>query len=267
MKKSLLYLFIFIAVQFFVSWTVFFIWLVAKGFSPEDILLMFTNKAKLPHDAMMMILASAIYSAATMAIFIWRKWSVVSPTYLRKRQWGVFFWAATVAVGTLVPSIWLQEQLPAMPDTMKETFAMLTENDLGYFTVCIFAPIVEEIVFRGAILRTLLEVTNRHRFAIVVSALLFAVAHFNKAQIPHAFIIGLLLGWMYYRTGSILPGTLLHWVNNTATFVIVRLFPESNDMSLADMLGGDHKRIILSLIFSLMILIPSIYQLNIRMKK
>ena len=267
MKKSLLYLFTFIALQFFLSWTVFSVWLAVEGYSPEDVLLMFTGNAKLPKDAAMTILASAVYSAATLGVFLWRKWSVVSPAYLRSRQWGVFFWTATAAVGTIVPSVWLQEQLPPLPDTMKDTFAMIMEHDLGYFTVCIFAPIVEEMVFRGAILRTLLSTFNRHWYAIVVSALIFTVVHINPAQMPHAFLIGLLLGWIYYRTGSILPGILLHWVNNTAAFAVVRLFPGKDDMWLIDLLGGDHRRVVLSLIFSLFILLPSLYQLTMRMKR
>jgi len=267
MKKSLLYLFTFIAVQFFASWAVFFVWLVIRGFSAGEVLRMFAGRAELPQDAMMMITASAVYSAATLGLFVWRKWSVVSPAYLRRRQWGVFFWTAMAAAGTFVPSVWLQEQLPALPDTMKDTFGMLMANDLGYFTVCIFAPIVEETVFRGAILRTLLGTLDSRWTAITVSALLFAVIHLNPAQMPHAFVIGLLLGWMYCRTGSILPGTLFHWVNNTAAFAVARLFPGSDDMWLIDLFGGDHRRVVLSLIFSLLILLPSLYQLNIRMKR
>lgn len=267
MKKSLLYLFTFAAVQFFASWALYSVWLLVKGYSPEEVLMMFAGKAALPTDATMMILASAIYSAATLGIFLWRRWSVVSPAYLRSRPWGVFFWTVTAAVGTIIPSVWLQEQLPPLPDTMKDTFAILMGNDLGYFTICIFAPIVEETVFRGAILRTLLGTFRQHWYAIAVSALIFAAIHLNAAQMPHAFLIGLLLGWTYYRTGSILPGILFHWVNNTAAFAVARIFPESDDMWLIDLLGGDHRRVVLSLIFSLFILLPSLYQLNLRMKR
>lgn len=89
MKKSLLYLFTFAAVQFFASWALYSVWLLVKGYSPEEVLMMFAGKAALPKDATMMILASAIYSAATLGIFLWRRWSVVSPAYLRSRPWGV----------------------------------------------------------------------------------------------------------------------------------------------------------------------------------
>lgn len=267
MKKTLLYIFVFAAVQFIASWAVYFVYLTATGSTPGDVGRMFNNSQPLPNDATMLILASAVYSIALLGIFVWRKWSVVSPAYLRSRQWGVFLWTALAAAGTIIPSIWLQEQMPALPDTMKETFTIIMSHDYGYFAVCIFAPVVEELVFRGAILRTLLGTFNRHWYAIVLSALIFAVVHINIAQMPHAFIIGLLIGWMYYRTGSILPGTLFHWVNNTAAFVIARLFPGNDDVWLIDILGGDHKRMVLSVVFSLFILIPSLYQLNLRMKR
>lgn len=272
----------FIAVQFLASWAVYVPYLIINGHTSAEVLDMFADKAPLPADAPMMLIAAAAYSVALLALFAWRKWCVVSPAYLRSRQWGVFFWTVFAALGTIIPSLWLQEQLPELPDTMQATFAMLIKSDYGYFILCIFAPIVEEMVFRGAILRAILNIrfpsifpgrksgactTNGHWFAIIISALIFAAVHLNPAQMPHAFIIGLLLGWMYYRTGSILPGILFHWVNNTATFVVARLFPDDTDGWLIDMLGGDHKRMVLSIIFSLFILLPSLYQLNMRMRR
>lgn len=267
MKKALLYLFVFIAVQFFATWAVYFIFLTANGHEPGEMVQMFAGNAAIPHDTYMMLTASAVCSITLLSLFVWRKWSVVSPAYLRSRQWGVFFWTALATVGTLVPAVWLQEQMAWLPDDMSGTLKEIIGSDYGYFIICIFAPVVEEVIFRGAVLRALLSAFNRHWYAIAVSALVFAVAHLNLAQMPHAFITGLLLGWIYYRTGSVLPGILLHWINNTAAFVMVRLFPETGDTMLADLLGGDQKRVVLSIIFSMFILLPSIYQLNMRMKR
>ena len=84
---------------------------------------------------------------------------------------------------------------------------------------------------------------------------------------PHAFLIGLLLGWMYYRTGSILPGILFHLVNNTVAYVIERMYPGSDEMTLKDFFGGDERAVIMSVVFSLLILLPSLFQLNLRMRK
>ncbi len=56
--------------------------------------------------------------------------------------------------------------------------------------------------------------------AIALSAFLFAVIHGNLSQGVVAFIIGVLLGWVYYRTGSILLAMMVHFiVNGTSTTV------------------------------------------------
>lgn len=100
---------------------------------------------------------------------------------------------------------------------------------------------------------------------IFLSALLFAIIHFNPAQMPHAFLVGTLLGWMYYRTGSILPGVALHWANNSIAFVLCNILPDP-DAHLITLLGSQQK-VIMALIYSLCILLPSIYMLNKQMKR
>lgn len=267
MKNSLLYLFVMLAVQLFASWMVYIIWLVADGWTLGDALRIVKSPSPMTHTAEMMITASVVCSVITLTIFVWRKWCLLSPAYLRTRQWGVFAWSGMAALGFILPSLWLQEQLPEMPNMMEETFRNILSNDYGYFAICLFAPLVEEIVFRGAILRALLAGFKRHWVAIAVSAVLFSLAHFNPAQIPHTLLMGLLLGWMYYRTGSILPGVMLHWVNNTVAFVMARLLPMESADTLSVLLGVDNRGVVLALIFSLMILIPALYQLHLRMKR
>lgn len=84
--------------------------------------------------------------------------------------------------------------------------------------VVIIAPIGEEIIFRGMITKLLLE-EYRPTKAILISALIFGIIHFNPAQIPGAIIAGILLGWLYYKTRSVIPGIILHFINNAASVV------------------------------------------------
>ena len=267
MKKTILYLFGFLLIQFALSWIVYAAWLLATGSSQEYVMSVFGGAHPEAITAPMMILASALSGAITIAVFVWRKWAVMSPSYLRQRHWDVFFWCAVASLGTIIPSIWLQEQMPAMKDYMADSFTAIMTNDYGYFVLCLLTPFVEEMVFRGAILRTLLCSVSNHWVAILISAALFAVVHLNPAQMPHALLMGLLLGWMYYRTGSILPGVVLHWVNNTVAYAVTILLPASNDMTLSQLFGGNQTSIILSIVFSLFIFLPAIYQLNMRMKR
>lgn len=80
------------------------------------------------------------------------------------------------------------------------------------------APLVEEYAFRGVLLRALAPCGRR--FAIVVSALLFALAHGNLPQGLPAFVIGLYLGYLADQTGSPLYTAVLHLLNNAVALAL-----------------------------------------------
>lgn len=215
-----------------------------------------------------MILTSAVYSLLVLVLFIKKKWCRLSPAYMQGKPWAVLTWSAVAGAGAIIPGLWLSELMPDLTNLVEKPMQELINNDLGYITLCLFAPFVEETVFRGAVLRSLLPRMKSRWGAIAISAALFALVHMNPAQMPHAFLAGLLLGWIYSRTGSILPGVAYHWVNNTIVFAAARLLPpQLADGSLTDLFGGDHRRMALAIIFSLFIFVPAIYQLNVRTKK
>ncbi|HRI82431.1 MAG TPA: type II CAAX endopeptidase family protein [Opitutaceae bacterium] len=85
------------------------------------------------------------------------------------------------------------------------------------FLAVVLAPVGEEILFRAVILAGLLR-TLRPRSAIVLSAVLFAAAHANLAQLPVSLVLGLTLGWIFVRTRSIGLCITLHLLHN-AIFV------------------------------------------------
>ena len=215
---------------------------------------------------LLMMLFSAIL---TILIFGRFKWSPWSRDYLRSHPWGVVFWAALLALGSILPSQWLLEQLQLeMPQNVEKLFEQMMGQPVGYIVVGILVPVAEEMCFRGAILRKLLTMFPRrqHWIAIAVSALIFGLAHTNMPQFIHATIVGLLLGWLYYRTDSILPGIVFHWMNNTVAFVMFHLMPQMNDGKLIDIFHGNNTEMLLALVFSLFIMIPAIVQLALRMK-
>jgi len=218
----------------------------------------------------MLILAQFFIFLITVGVFVWRKWAPFSNDYIRTRPWAALFWIAIMTTGTIIPSIYLNELLDyEVPSEVEKMLTNVINEPLGYLVVGILIPVAEEIVFRGAVLRALLRLFDGHRhwIAIIVSALIFGVVHGNLSQGVHAFIIGLLLGWMYYRTNSIVPGIVLHWINNTLAYIMVRLLPQSSDMKLVELFGGDEKRVWMALVFSLLIFLPSLYQLTIRLKR
>lgn len=74
---------------------------------------------------------------------------------------------------------------------------------------CVAAPVLEEMLFRGVILRGFLRQYSR-TFAILWSAALFGAAHLNLYQLATAFAIGIVAGWLYERCRSLWPCILLH---------------------------------------------------------
>ena len=217
-----------------------------------------------------LIISNVVSSLLTIIIFLKAKWTLWARDYLATRPWGVVFWVIILSFGLIIPTMWLQEELHLeMPKEMEELFTSVCSTPYGYFTLAVLAPWAEEVVFRGAILRKLLEIFSHqmHWVAIVISEIIFGAVHMNMAQGVNAFVLGLLLGWMFYRTGSIFPGIVLHWANNTIAYILVRLRPDLSNASLTDICGGDENKVLLYVGFSMLIVIPAIFQLFIRMKK
>lgn len=83
---------------------------------------------------------------------------------------------------------------------------------LMVISISIIPPLVEEFLFRGVILGTLRKYGDG--FAIIISALMFGLAHGNFVQTPVTFVTGLILGYMTIHFKSIIPAILLHFFNN-----------------------------------------------------
>ena len=89
----------------------------------------------------------------------------------------------------------------------------------GALNAGIFGPLIEEICFRGLVLDGLLKTRCRPWLAILISALLFALLHGLGANFVTALLFGILVGWLYWRTGSIIPGLIIHVTNNSLTAI------------------------------------------------
>ncbi len=130
-----------------------------------------------------------------------------------------------VMAGTLAMSFWAEyigTLLPDMPEALKEVMEGLTSGNfiLNFITVSLFAPFFEEWLCRGMVLRGLLARTRMKPFwAIIVSALFFALIHMNPWQAVPAFLLGCLFGYVYYKTGSLKLTMLMHFTNNTFALI------------------------------------------------
>lgn len=92
---------------------------------------------------------------------------------------------------------------------------------MQFLTLCVMPAIAEELLFRGAFQGLMRPCGSAA--AIFAPALLFGVLHLDLAQGLTAFACGVFLGWLAERSGSILPGMLLHLVNNALAFLTIYL--------------------------------------------
>lgn len=167
---------------------------------------------------------------AAMLLYLWKggyisrervNWSPVSPGYL---GWSAL---ATLCAAWLISV--LMDFVDWLPDIMEQTFDVLRSGWAGILTISVVGPVFEELLFRGAVTRALLR-QNSPRKAILLSALLFGVFHLNPAQMLPAFLMGILLAWVYYKTASLIPCILMHILNNTLSVYLSMKFPGVDKM-------------------------------------
>jgi len=141
----------------------------------------------------------------------------------------------------------INAQMPPMPQWLDDALTSMTQGKLWMNLLCVsvFAPLFEEWLCRGMVLRGLLNAKkadgNRRMspaWAIVISAVFFALIHLNPWQAIPAFIIGLLFGYIYYRTGSLKLTMLMHCVNNTFAVICGQIESLKDMDSWLDVLPG-----------------------------
>ena len=112
-----------------------------------------------------------------------------------------------------------------MSDSEAELFASFDSGTFGMMLmVAVIAPVLEEMLFRGVILRSFLRQYPRWP-AICGSAALFGFAHMNLYQYIAAVLMGVYLGWLYERTRSLLPCIALHATYNATSLMAVSMGP------------------------------------------
>ncbi len=261
----ILYVITFVVVQLIIQLAGTGIYAAATGTAFQELM---TGMTTGDYSSLLVTL-TFVSSVVTLLIFILAKWTPLEREYMASKPWATLTWVALFTLGTILPLQWIYEHIQLiMPEHYEKLFEGIMKKPYGYLAIGILAPLVEEVVFRGAVLRKLLEVLGGkwHWAAIVISAILFGAVHGNLAQFVHAFILGCVIGWMYYRTKSIVPGIVLHWVNNTVAYVMFYAMPQAADGKLIDLFHGNNHTMLMALGFSLCILLPSLYQLAWRLR-
>ena len=149
--------------------------------------------------------------------------------------------ALIVSVATMAAAFigdGLNKMMPPTPEWFDDAMSQIMDAPvwITLISVSFFAPLFEEWLCRGLVLRGLLQKTNPAT-AILVSAVFFAVLHMNPWQALAAFILGILFGYVYYKTGSLKLTMLMHCVNNTLAVVLGKIPAIEDAESLTEVMS------------------------------
>ena len=125
-------------------------------------------------------------------------------------------------VMVLLTGVVIEPVLELFPDAfLKMIDKMGMHGGWSILMLVVLAPVMEEVLFRGILLESVRSKHSAGR-AIVVSALMFGVIHLIPQQVVNAFVIGLILGYIYVRTESLWPVIVIHALNNAMAYVIMQ---------------------------------------------
>ena len=113
----------------------------------------------------------------------------------------------------------IQAFLPA-PDYILDLNGLLRPDTfigfiLLFIAVSIIAPLGEELIFRGFFQQVLEKHWKDVTRAVLVTALFFAMIHMNPYWFLQIYILGVILGFLAWKTKSVIPSLILHSMNNT----------------------------------------------------
>jgi membrane protease YdiL (CAAX protease family) len=151
--------------------------------------------------------------------FSWR-----STFYLHPVSWklvglslllGILAWPTVSTV--VLPFEWILSKIGPSPElpTPQNALEMLVLA----ITVAVAAPLVEEPIFRGFVFRSWIRFGAPG--AILVTGTLFGLMHGQLAQLTGLILVGILLGFVSFRSGSIIPAIILHSIFNVIGFVFL----------------------------------------------
>ena len=154
---------------------------------------------------------------------------------------GGFSMAVIVSISTMAMAFLadsLNVLMPEAPEWFEKAMELIMDAPIWItlISVSVFAPLFEEWLCRGMVLRGLLQKTHPVS-AILVSAAFFAVLHMNPWQALPAFLLGILFGYVYYKTGSLKLTMLMHCVNNTMAVVFSKIPSLEEAEGFADVLS------------------------------
>lgn len=118
--------------------------------------------------------------------------------------------------------VWFGIDVLVPPDTAEKALEKAGGSIVVTIVLAgILGPIAEEIFFRGYVLPGLIKRFGIGR-SLLLSSLMFGLFHIDLGAIVPTFVLGLALGWVYLKTGSIWPAIFAHGLHNTVAVLVVK---------------------------------------------
>jgi membrane protease YdiL (CAAX protease family) len=135
--------------------------------------------------------------------------------------WGIVAWIVANAIGVGIAALFEALGIPPEPQAAERAIEVL-DPIVAVGAVVVFAPLAEEIFFRGVAYAGWRREHGVRR-ATIGSAVLFAVIHFSLLSLVPIFLLGLWLAWLYERTRSLLASIVLHATFNAISVTLALL--------------------------------------------
>jgi ABC-2 type transport system permease protein/sodium transport system permease protein len=182
------------------------------------------------------VLTALLFAVFPLMVALWRKVRLVSGFGLRRPAihsmagallLGLSLWALVHELNVLQQNLGIGKLEDAFARRIADMFRQIKTQPLWMLlvTMAVVPAACEEFFFRGMVYHAL-AARGRPRQAIVVSAVLFGLFHIfalgglATPRLLPSTLMGLILGWVCYRTGSVLPGMLLHACHNGAALTV-----------------------------------------------
>ncbi len=145
--------------------------------------------------------------------------------------------------------------LSFLPDWVGQTnIEVILDSVVGLVVVCLLGPVAEELLFRCGVQGALQQRARVGAWwPVCASAAIFSLIHMNPMQMPAAFVLGLLLGGAYWRTGQLWTSIIIHVLNNSLAVVVALLGP--SDATLTDCVGGPKAAFIVGVVTLLWVIL------------
>lgn len=123
---------------------------------------------------------------------------------------------------------WLQKSEDDAARQIEFLLSRNTTTDLliNLVVVAVFAGVGEELLFRGILQRLLIRIFKSPLAGIIVVAFVFSAIHFQFFGFLPRFILGIVLGLIYWYSGSLWPAIIAHFVYDAVAVIAVHFNPE-----------------------------------------